>query len=58
MVETEPGLPVLSAPQITELNAEAQVVERLLGSQPKGYDIEKVVLPGGAVKIVQARPVN
>ena len=48
MVETEPGLPVLSASQITELNTKAQVVARLLGSQPKGYDIEWVVLMGGA----------
>ena len=53
-----PGLPVLTNAQITELNRKAQIVEQLYGAQPKGYDIEWVVLPSGRVMIVQARPVN
>ncbi len=52
----EPGHPVLTEAQINELNAMAQKIEKKLGAQPHGYDIEWVFDSNGKLWIVQARP--
>ena len=55
-VPIQPGYPVLTPDQIKDLNAKAQEIEKTLGSQPKGWDIEWTVDANGEIGIVQARP--
>ena len=57
-VQVEPGNAVLSEKQINELNHKAQTIEKILGQQPKGWDIEWAVNEKGKVIILQARPLN
>lgn len=51
-----PGSPVLNRAQIEELNRMGGEVERVLGPQPHGWDIEWVVDESDRVILLQARP--
>ena len=50
------GTPVLSPDQIKQINALAQSIDRLLGDEPHGWDIEWAVNTQGKIIILQARP--
>ncbi len=57
-VPIQPGLPVLSDKEINDLNEKGMVIERVLGSEKKGWDVEWAVDEKGRSIILQSRPVN
>lgn len=52
----QPGAPVLNMDQAADLNRLGQKIEKSLGGQPHGWDIEWGIDLGGRLVILQARP--
>lgn len=55
-VNIQPGTPVLTGKQPLELNQMGQKIEKALGDEPHGWDIEWAFDSSGRFVILQARP--